>query len=484
MKNFETSNVNKKMKLYIPNSMPLWVKQFWLVFSVILCAIVFLQGSYIGLFFSVFLFFFIKKYIYPLIKMNKWLKETMENDAFIQNNEFSMGSVGRYSMLMVSNQKLRVIVYKMYSNFSKVIDVYKNYPSTGTDIILNGINVYYLDIPLQEIRSITPISESEAGGIWDKINFGLRINTQQGVIYDVDTTMSSAYCAEINSHLIKTVNTTDSDELVDLEKLIIKDKSVQDRQGIKSFFKIIVILVSIIFLAFFCLEVMNEIDQKINSTIAIGISLLGLVFYILGKQLKKVDSLFIEERFGVITLSSPLYVDLFIILGGLLVVTGLLLNHSFISLVFNLNISTYGGGAFFAKIIWFIVLVAFFYYVYKRLRFTLFDKIVISKEQILFDKPLSKETILINKNEIAKIVDLNLKKERGGIDKSIEFYINGKNEIIVFDKSYFNDLFLTYRLFINSLNRQGYSTRIEILMKGMDKRFDESGNEVVNIENS
>ena len=107
MKNFETSNVNKKMKLYIPSYMPLWFKLFLLFFMIILCIVFFSLGFYFGFFFSIFLIFIaLIKIVIPLKKRNKWLKETMENDGFIQNNEFSIGSAGRNSMLMVSNQKL------------------------------------------------------------------------------------------------------------------------------------------------------------------------------------------------------------------------------------------------------------------------------------------------------------------------------------------------------------------------------------------
>lgn len=101
----------------------------------------------------------------------------MENDAFIQNHEFSMGSAGRNSMLMISSQKLRIIVYDIFLDPKQkgtlVTDKYKNYPKTGNEIVLNKVDVYYLDIPLKEIKSVTPITHNEAGGFfyWVKIFF-------------------------------------------------------------------------------------------------------------------------------------------------------------------------------------------------------------------------------------------------------------------------------------------------------------------------
>lgn len=148
----------------------------------------------------------------------------MENDAFIQNHEFSMGSAGRNSMLMISSQKLRIIVYDIFLDPKQkgtlVTDKYKNYPKTGNEIVLNKVDVYYLDIPLKEIKSVTPITHNEAGGFFllgKNIFFGIRIKTKQGNVYDLDTTMSSAYCTEINSHLLKSENTNVSDEVVNIE---------------------------------------------------------------------------------------------------------------------------------------------------------------------------------------------------------------------------------------------------------------------------
>jgi replicative DNA helicase len=54
---------------------------------------------------------------------------------------------------------------------------------------------------------------------------------------------------------------------------------------------------------------MNEFSKNVHWTTATGISVVGILFFFLSKRLKKKEDLFITEKFGASTLSSPLYID-------------------------------------------------------------------------------------------------------------------------------------------------------------------------------
>jgi C4-dicarboxylate transporter len=72
---------------------------------------------------------------------------------------------------------------------------------------------------------------------------------------------------------------------------------------------------------------MNEFSKNVHWTTATGISVVGILFFFLSKYLKKKEDLFITEKLGAITLSSPLYIDLFSILSIVFIITGIFLNY-------------------------------------------------------------------------------------------------------------------------------------------------------------
>lgn len=491
------------MKVFYTAFVPLWAKFMLYVVVIFGCILFFALNIYLGVIGSICIILFSWLAMNGIRKKEKWIKSTMENDPFIQQNGFVLGSVSNYAMLMVSTQNVRIIVHNTRVNMNNtsydISEIYKNYPRQGTDIVLNGINVYHLDIPISEIQFVNTLLNQDVTDMpfVGKLNFGIRIQTKRGVIYDVDTRMSAAFCAEINNQLAKSEKSekiedivsaqlissdseTDVDKVVKLEKI---DNKKQDRHIFKLIMKIIALAIIIPIGSLIFLLVMNEIAKNIHWITSIGITFLGVIFYFFGNKLKKTDSFFISENNGVITLSSPLYIDLISIFGGVLILTGLFLNSSLINSIveFKDESSSFRKNGLMLKVTIGFMALFIYYRAYRKLRYALFDKIVISKNQILIDDPSSKKSILLEKNEVIKIIDLKMRNDKKDLGRILEFHElkGGTHKIHEFNEAYFNKLSLSYQWFIDSLNKVGYKIQKEIKVESQDVRYNEDGSQVV-----
>jgi len=190
---------------------------------------------FINLYLSIVMFVFLNGLVWIAFKaalnLEIWKQDTLAKDSFFQENNFSLASYGKYSMLSVSSTIVRIVTlnstvlikelkYKAYSKqlvhhkSYDISEIYKNYPGQGIDLTLNGKktlnvkNIYYNDIPILEIKSVQTILQGDATeygflstSVKDSSSFGIRVTTKQDVIYDIDTPFSSEFCDEINSHL-------------------------------------------------------------------------------------------------------------------------------------------------------------------------------------------------------------------------------------------------------------------------------------------
>ena len=157
------------------------------------------------------------------INLDIWKKITLEREPFFQQSTFSLASYSQFSMIAVSSSIIRIVNIKSvvqireiaqsskrlvsYRNFD-ISEIYKNYPRQGIDLLLNGKNIYYFDLPILEIKTVQALSQKEADELGllnsSSLNssiFGIRVTTKQDVIYDIDTSFSKEFCDEINSHL-------------------------------------------------------------------------------------------------------------------------------------------------------------------------------------------------------------------------------------------------------------------------------------------
>ncbi len=213
------------MKILVPkSSIPLW--GIILGFTCMsLASLLFLA---VNIYISIAMFVVLNGIVWLGIKaalnLDKWKKNTLEKDAFFQENNFNLASYSKYSMLAVSNTIIRIVnvtsivqIRELSKTHRKLVEfpsyniseVYPNYPSHGNDLTLNGKTVYYIDLPVLEIKSIQKILQEEATGlgflktsVLDNSNFGIRITTKQDVIYDVDTPFSKEFCDEINNLIL------------------------------------------------------------------------------------------------------------------------------------------------------------------------------------------------------------------------------------------------------------------------------------------
>jgi hypothetical protein len=290
----------------------------WLI-TIIGSLIVFAMNLYLGIASLIFIIIVDWYFTINMRKYEKWLKNTMENDSFIQKNNFNFGFVGMYSISLISKNMLRVIVHKTNTGNGEISDVYTNFPRQGTELILNGVNVYYFDLLFSEIKSIIP----EEG-------FGIKIETTDGVQYQLDTAFAHLLCSEINQNL---TNPFIEDSPIIMDTPTIDDRKMSENENVKNLtkaddianrkqskktvkliVKIIIYVILIPAVSIFFLVVMNEFSKNVHWITATGISVVGILFFFLSKYLKKKEDLFITEKLGAITLSSPLYIDLFSIL--------------------------------------------------------------------------------------------------------------------------------------------------------------------------
>jgi hypothetical protein len=214
------------MKLLIPNpSVPLWGKILGYICTSLAALAFVLINNYVAMVMFVFLNGIVWLSIKAVIKFDNWKKDTLAKDSFFQENNFSLASYSKFSMLAVSSTIVRIVTTNSnvqikelrnrshskqlvhYKSFD-ISEIYKNYPSQRIDLTLNGKNLNYMDIPVSEIKSVQAILQGDATeygflstSVKESSNFGIRITTKQDLMYDIDTQFSSEFCDEINSHL-------------------------------------------------------------------------------------------------------------------------------------------------------------------------------------------------------------------------------------------------------------------------------------------
>jgi hypothetical protein len=455
------------MKIFYYRFTPLWgFILLWLV-TIVGSLIVFAVNLYLGIASLIFIIIVDWYFTINMKKKEKWLKNTMENDSFIQKNNFNFGFVGMYSISLISKNKLRVIVHNINLGNVEISDNYTNFPRQGTNMVLNGINVYYFDLSFSEIKSINP----EEG-------FGVKIETKDGVQYQLDTSFAHLLCSEINQNL---TNPFIEDSPVVMDTITIDDRKMSENENIKNLTKadeiankkqskktvklivkiilytILIPVVSIIFLV-----VMNEFSKNVHWTTATGISVVGILFFFLSKYLKKKEDLFITEKLGAITLSSPLYIDLFSILSIVFIITGIFLNYDIVNTILYAKDESLAVNKNFVlpKLAIGAIALFFYYLAYRRLRYSMFDKIVISQEEICIDDPRSNDLIQLSKKDIIKIVEVVVRNSKKNETKSKKIVIYAFKEEVEttydLDESYLSEMSISYNLFVNSLKKVGY----------------------------
>lgn len=251
-------------------------------------------------------------------------------------------------------------------------------------------------------------------------------------------------------------------------------KSFKKFFTIKGFIKAIAIIfmfVLVINIGILLFDILMPIITVIPSVL---ILLLGISIYFLNRSLKNKTNLLIKKTNEFIKLSSPLYIDILSFFSIIIFLFGVIL---VLSNIFILNESL--ASIYFGTICYgFTIMYCFT--LYKKYRHSLFDKIIIFKEYILFDHPETNETIRISKEEISKIVELRL-IAKGMLDKRIiEFHFLNESKVktIEIEDDDFKNMRLSIDLFLDSLKIMGHSIEIQIFTFGQDYRTDENGKQI------
>lgn len=244
---------------------------------------------------------------------------------------------------------------------------------------------------------------------------------------------------------------------------------------LKGFIKAIAIVFVFIILYNIGVNLIDYLLTIISIIPSVLIIFSGIGIYFLNRSLKNKTNLLIKKTNEFIKLSSPLYIDILSFFSVPIILLGILLVLFNTSLLYESSAGFYFGG------ICYVLTVMYCFTLYKKYRYSLFDKIVIFKDYILFDHPETKETIRINKEETSKIVDLWL-LTNGTLDKRIiEFHYlsdhNGKN--IEIEDLHLENMRLNIDLFIDSLKEMDYGIAKEYFTFGQTNRTDENGNQIV-----
>ena len=146
-------------------------------------------------------------------KLYKWRLRTLQEDAFFQNSDFSIGAYGQYSLIAVSKSFIRIVNVKstisVYPALYDIAEVFPNYPQQGIAINLGGFNTYYVDVPIDTIDKVITIKNKDTGGFvfLDNRNFGIRLETKENVKIDIDTAFGKEFCEEISPLLTSQIAT-------------------------------------------------------------------------------------------------------------------------------------------------------------------------------------------------------------------------------------------------------------------------------------
>ena len=130
-----------------------------------------------------------------------------------------------------------------------------------------------------------------------------------------------------------------------------------------------------------------------------------------------------------------------------------------------------------------VSMIALFVYIkaFKKIRYSLFDKIVISKDFIKVDDPDSKGSIEIVKSHISKLVLLTI-TDGSSEERLLEFQFETEesyNTIEISEKQIKN-LRLNFDLLLESLLKMGYKFQKETAIEGRINRLNENGNQILN----
>jgi hypothetical protein len=195
------------MKILTSKRVPSWTKVLVYLIIFFVSIIMIVESLVLAV-----CFFFITSaisflYFRFLEKIDKWKITTLKSDPFFKEGSFTLAGNGLYSFIAVSQTVLRIVNINptIYINRRtyKIYEIYKKYPKNGLEIDLNGYHLYYLDIPISELKEVSFINQGDAGWpfLAKGMKFGIRIQTLSGDIYDVDTPFQKEFCDEINKFL-------------------------------------------------------------------------------------------------------------------------------------------------------------------------------------------------------------------------------------------------------------------------------------------
>jgi hypothetical protein len=143
-------------------------------------------------------------------RKEKLKSDSLSKDPFFTQENYTLGSGGIYTILAIGKEKLCVVNVKSTILINKrhynIVEIYKNYPDKDwKEIKLLGNIANYLEIPTEQISSVHPINQGEAG--WQflakKMNFGIRLKMKNDDVIDIDTTFPAEFCEEISAYLTK-----------------------------------------------------------------------------------------------------------------------------------------------------------------------------------------------------------------------------------------------------------------------------------------
>jgi hypothetical protein len=209
---------------------------------------------------------------------------------------------------------------------------------------------------------------------------------------------------------------------------------------------------------------------------SIIITLIGILMYFYHHSISKKNSFLIKEASDVIELSSPLYFDLLAIFSGFFILLG--------TDLILLNLSEYSNAAFYFGGTLTCISTYYFYQVFKKVKYSLFDKIMVYRDRIEIDNPYSKNKLNFNKVDLDKIVDLRIvnqtvvNKSGALYNRIFEFHLS-KGANLEVDDEFFEYLRLDMDLFLESVKKMDYLVKMEIFVAGQDYRFDENGNKIM-----
>lgn len=158
---------------------------------------------------------------------------------------------------------------------------------------------------------------------------------------------------------------------------------------------IILIIAAAVGVSYLTFEGVEIIAKSLPIYYSLTFVLVGAGLYFSGKRLlKKNEKIYKRVSSNHIELSTPLLTDLVYVIGVVILITGVL---TFRPLIVFLSDMKWFFGFFFLGLLLLVFLM------YKRLRYALNDKIVVTSDSLFFDDPLSNKNHTIPLKDIASI---------------------------------------------------------------------------------